>query len=212
MAHLRGWLDAARLREVGLVGLTNSLVESCRLVSDPDGHVRRSRNPMHFQTLKISNRIGDDCSNAVAQRRVRPYPIARLTLQSAEMIQSRSTSVPKGMQRTYAALVGLTDQFCRHHLDEGYRELAQAMAAALCRKRPSPVASGQPRTWACAIIHVLGKVNFPSDPSREPTTSMAEVCAAFGVGQSTASAKGRVIWDALDTYQLDPNWTVSSLM
>jgi hypothetical protein len=133
-------------------------------------------------------------------------------MQSAEMIQSRSTSVPKGMQATYAALVGLTDQFCRHHLDEGYRKLAQAMAAALCRKRPSPVASGQPRTWACAIIHVLGRVNFLSDPSREPTMSMAEVCAAFGVGQSTASAKGRVIWDALDTYQLDPNWTVPSLM
>ena len=29
------------------------------------------------------------------------------------------------------------------------------MTAALCRKRPSPVVSGQPRTWACSIIYAL---------------------------------------------------------
>jgi hypothetical protein len=125
---------------------------------------------------------------------------------------SYSEAVPRTMQRTYEAVVALTDQFCRDHLDDGYRKLARKMAAALCRKRPSPVASGQPRTWACAIIHVLGKVNFLSDPSKEPTMTMAEVCAGFGVSQSTTSAKGRVIWDALDTYQLDPNWTVPGLM
>ena len=50
------------------------------------------------------------------------------------------------MQATYDAVVALTDAFCRDHLNEEYRDLARAMAAALCRKRPSPLASGQPRT------------------------------------------------------------------
>jgi hypothetical protein len=39
---------------------------------------------------------------------------------------------------------------------------------------------------------------------------MADVCAAFGVNQNTASAKARVISNALGTHQLDPNWTLPS--
>ncbi len=58
-----------------------------------------------------------------------------------------SKSVPKSMQPTYDAITTLTDTFCRDYLDEDYRELAQRMTAALCRKRPSPLTSGQPRTW-----------------------------------------------------------------
>ena len=61
-----------------------------------------------------------------------------------------STSVPKGMQATFEAITSLTDAFCREHLNEDYRVLAQRMTAALCRKRPSPLASGQPRTWGRA--------------------------------------------------------------
>ena len=40
----------------------------------------------------------------------------------------------------------------------------------------------------------------------------ADVCAAFGVGQSTASAKARVISDALGTHRMDPRWTLRSLI
>jgi hypothetical protein len=100
----------------------------------------------------------------------------------------RSKSVPKGMQSTYDSIVALTDAFCREHLNEEYRELAQDMAAALCRKRSSPLSSGQPRTWACGIIHTLGQINFLSDRSTQPYMTMADVSSAFGVGQSTARA------------------------
>src|SRR5215212_3474436 len=79
-----------------------------------------------------------------------------------------SRSVPKSMEATYGAITTLTDAFCREHLDEDYRTLAQRMTAALCRKRPSPLASGQPRTWACGIVYVLGQINFLTDPSTQP--------------------------------------------
>src|SRR4051812_41155228 len=78
-----------------------------------------------------------------------------------------STSVPKSMQATYEAITALIDAFCREHLNEDYRELARRMTAALCRKRPSPLASGQPRTWACGIVYVLGQINFLTDPSTQ---------------------------------------------
>ena len=40
----------------------------------------------------------------------------------------------------------------------------------------------------------------------------ADLCAAFGVGQSTASAKARVISLALKTHQLDPKWSLQRLL
>ena len=128
------------------------------------------------------------------------------------MKSPHSTSVPKAMQPTYDAVVALTDAFCRDHLNDEYRDLAQAMAAALCRKRPSPLASGQPRTWACGIIYALGQLNFLPDKASRPHMAMAEVCAAFGVGQSTASAKARVIADTLRTHRMDPTWMLRSFV
>ena len=42
--------------------------------------------------------------------------------------------------------------------------------------------------------------------------TMAEVCTAFGVGQSTASAKAKVISDALHTNRMDPTWMLRSIV
>ena len=123
-----------------------------------------------------------------------------------------SRSVPKSMQATFTAITTLTDAFCREHLDEDYRTLAQRMTAALCRKRPSPLASGQPRTWACGIVYVLGQINFLTDPSTQPFMTTADLCARFGGGQSTAGAKARVIAQALDTSRFDPAWSLPSLL
>ena len=128
------------------------------------------------------------------------------------MKSTRSTSIPKSMQATYGAVVALTNAFCREHLNDEYRDLAGAMTAALCRKRPSPLTSGQPRTWACGIIHVLGQLNFLSDKDSQPYMTLAAVSAGFGVGESTASAKARVISDALHTNRMDPTWMLKSII
>jgi hypothetical protein len=128
---------------------------------------------------------------------------------------SRKTSsppVPKAILPTYEAVVALTDAFCVEYLNAEYRDLARRMAAALCRKRPSPVTAGQPRTWACAIIHALGQLNFLSDSSFEPFMTMAQVAAGFGVGQSTASAKAKAIANGLGLHRMDPQWTLPSLV
>ena len=135
--------------------------------------------------------------------------VSRWTLM-AKMTYSKSA--PRNMRATYQSIVALTDSVCHDHLNDEYRELAQRMAATLCRMRSSPVTSGQPRTWACAIIHELGRINFLSDRSTQPYMTMADVCSAFGVGQSTASAKARVISQMLKTHQLDPKWSLPSFV
>ncbi len=125
---------------------------------------------------------------------------------------SRATSVPKAIRATYAAVTVLTDAVCAEHLDEDYRDLSRAMAGALCRKRPSPLTSGQPRTWACGIVHALGQVNFLYDKFTQPFMTIAELCAAFGVGQSTASAKAKAISNALRIGMMDAAWPHPSLI
>jgi hypothetical protein len=124
---------------------------------------------------------------------------------------ARLNSVPKIMTPIYEKIVGLTDDVCDRQLNSEYRELAGAMTAALCRKRPSPLTSGQPRTWACGIVHVLGRINFLGDTSFSPHMTTAELCGAFEVGESTVHAKARAIEKALGTHPFDPQWTLPSV-
>src|SRR5260370_29991259 len=62
------------------------------------------------------------------------------------------------------------------------------------------------------IIYALGQLNFLSDKASKPYMAMSDVCAVFGVGQSTASAKARVVSDMLHTHRLDPTWMLPSLV
>jgi hypothetical protein len=125
---------------------------------------------------------------------------------------TRSNVIPKGMLPVYERIVGLTDDVCDKQLNSEYRNLARAMTAALCRKRPSPLTSGQPRTWAGGIVYVLGRSNFLSDRSFPPYMTTADLSAAFGVGESTLHAKARVIEKTLRARIFDPNWTLPSLL
>jgi Domain of unknown function (DUF6398) len=125
---------------------------------------------------------------------------------------SKSERVPKPMQATFNAIVELTDAFCRAHLDEEYAQLARQATAALCRKRPSPLATGHLKTWACGTVYALGTVNFLFDRSQLPSMSAAELCAGFGVSKSTGAAKAKVVRDALDMSQIDPQWYRPSKM
>ena len=119
---------------------------------------------------------------------------------------TKSERVPKPMQATFDAIVALTDAFCRAHLDEEYAQLARQATAALCRKRPSPLATGHLKTWACGIVYALGSANFLFDKSQKPFMRAAELCAGFGVSQSTGSAKAKAVRDALGMGQMDPQW------
>jgi hypothetical protein len=127
-------------------------------------------------------------------------------------IKPKSEKVPMQMQPTYESIVALTDEFCQAHLNEEYAQLARQLTAALCRKRPSPLAKGKPNSWACGIIYALGFVNFLFDKSFEPHMSAAELCEGFGVSKSTGSNKSSQIRKIMDMVQFDPNWCLPSLV
>ncbi len=125
---------------------------------------------------------------------------------------STSEKVPKQMQDTFNAIVALTDTCCTAHLDEEYAQLARQATAALCRQRPSLLATGHLKTWACGIVYALGFVNFLFDKSQTPSMSAAELCAAFGVSKSTGAAKAKAVREALGMSQMDPRWYRPSKM
>ena len=122
------------------------------------------------------------------------------------MSKQSSESVPQQMRPVYDEITRLTDAVCRDHLDDEYAQLCRNLAAALARKRPSPLARGKPEIWACAIVHALGTVNFLFDKTQTPYLRADELCSLFGVSQSSAANKARQIRDMFDMVQADPRW------
>jgi hypothetical protein len=70
-----------------------------------------------------------------------------------------------------ASVVALTDAFCRERLNEEYAALCRKLAEALGRKRPSPLVRGRVEIWACAVVRVIGWVNFLDDRDTSPHSS-----------------------------------------
>ncbi len=123
---------------------------------------------------------------------------------------TKSTKIPKGFEERYAELADLTDRFCEEHLMPEYAELARYAIAALCRKRPSPLNSGRPNTWACAVLYALGQANFLHDKASKPYMAMADLCGHFGIGASTGGNKAKLVRDVLGIRPFDHTWTLPS--
>ena len=130
------------------------------------------------------------------------------------MVASKAASeqVPAAVQPLYTAIAALTDTFCRENLNEECAEICRKMAAALARKRPTPLASGKLQTWAGGIVYAIAQVNFLFDKSEAVHTSVDELCAAFGIAKSTAGNKAKDIRTLLKIGMLDSKWTLPSLL
>jgi len=120
--------------------------------------------------------------------------------------------VPAAVQGKCDAIIALTDQFSQLYLNEEYRDLCRRMAAKLCHKRPSPVATGKINTWACGIVYSVGRINFLFDKSQLPHMRADSSWQHFGLSAKSGSAKSTTIMELLKFGQDDPNWTLPSRM
>ena len=112
----------------------------------------------------------------------------------------------------FEAIIALTDQFCREHLNEEYADLCRRLTEKLARKRPSPLVGGKPNTWACGIVRTIGWVNFLDDSSQKPHMKLTAIDKAFGVGASTGQGKSMLIRKTLKFRRMDPAWSLRSRM
>jgi hypothetical protein len=120
--------------------------------------------------------------------------------------------IPEAARRAYEAVVGLIDAFCQEHLNEEYRAMCRRLASTLARKRPSPLLSGKPETWACGIIRPIGWVNFLDDRTRRPHLKLTAIDEAFGVAESTGQGKSKAIRTMLKIRSFELRWTLPSRM
>jgi hypothetical protein len=115
-------------------------------------------------------------------------------------------SVPEAARPACDAIVALTDRFCQAHLTWEYQMLCRKLAAALARKRPSPLARGKPEVWACAVVRVIGWVNFLDDSGSSPHMKLTAIDKAFGVAESTGQGKAKAVRTLLKIRQFDHHW------
>ncbi len=127
-------------------------------------------------------------------------------------VKSKSMSVPEAILPRYQEIIALTDRLCQEKLNVEYATLCREMAAALARKRPSPLPGGQVKTWACGIVYTIGFVNFLFDKSQSPHLRADELCAWFGVAQSIGGNKAKQIRDMLHITQFDSTWMLPSMI
>jgi hypothetical protein len=113
--------------------------------------------------------------------------------------------IPAAARPAHDAIVALTDPFCRKHLNAEYQALCRRLAT-LARKRPSPLTRGKPEVWACAVIRVIGWVNFLDDSGNTPHMKLTAIDREFGVAESTAQGKAKGIRDLLKIRQFDSHW------
>jgi hypothetical protein len=100
----------------------------------------------------------------------------------------------------------------KRRLNEEYADLCRKLAAALARKRPSPLLRGRLETWAAGVVRTIGWVNFLHDPSQTPHLKLYSIDEAFGMAESTGAAKLKEIRTMFRIRQFDPKWTLPSQM
>ena len=114
--------------------------------------------------------------------------------------------------RAVEEIAGLVHAFCREHLNDEYAELCRRLTDKLARKRPSPLVSGKPTTWACGIVRTIGWVNYLDGGSQKPFMKLTAIDKAFGVGESTGQGKSMLIGKMFRIRSMDPEWSLPSRM
>ena len=122
----------------------------------------------------------------------------------------RKPAAAKPSEPAVDEIAGLVEAFCREHLNEEYAELCGRLVQKLARKRPSPLLSGKPNTWACGIVRTIGWVNFLDDRSQQPHMKLTAIDKILGVGESTGQGKSMLIRKMLKIRMMDPEWTLPS--
>ena len=122
----------------------------------------------------------------------------------------RKLNPDEAKQQAVEEIAGLLDAFCREHLNDEYAELCRRLTKKLARKRPSPLVSGKPTTWACGIVRTIGWVNFLDDRSQKPHMKLTAIDKVFGLGESTGQGKSMLIRKMLKIRPMDPEWSLRS--
>jgi hypothetical protein len=123
-----------------------------------------------------------------------------------------SLHIPESLRHDAEEIFRLTDPFCAEHLDAEYAWLCRRLVARLARKRPSPLARGELRIWAGAVIYAVGSVNFLFDPAQRPNLTGDQLSQLTGIPKSTLANKAKLIRDLLGIHPFEPEYCRRQLL
>jgi hypothetical protein len=121
-------------------------------------------------------------------------------------------AIPKAMIARYMEIAEIIKGFCHDKLNDEYNDICLRALAKLCRKRPSPVASGKARTWACGIVYAIGSSNFIFDKSQPIHMTAAEISEGFGLSKSTAGNKAAEVGNLLNLSYFNTEFLLNALI
>ncbi|MFP4217161.1 MAG: DUF6398 domain-containing protein [Phycisphaerae bacterium] len=139
-----------------------------------------------------------------------PFPIEP-DAPDASDLETLRNEVPRAYRERFDEIIERTDAFCDRHLNDEYKQLCREMATAICAAK-LPVRRGKPEGWAAGVVYALGQVNFLSDPSQDPHMKSEEIAQGIGVSPATMQAKAKIIREKLDLIQMDPSWSLPSML
>jgi len=116
-------------------------------------------------------------------------------------VDTKGANVPKAMSARYMEVAEIIERFCDEKLNDDIKELCLKALAKLCRKRPSPVASGRASTWACGVVYAIGSNNYVFSKSKPTHMTTEDIAKWFGVAKSTANKKYDEISDMLNLHR-----------
>lgn len=120
--------------------------------------------------------------------------------------------VTKKAQAQHKAVKNLMQAVCTKHLNSEYYDMSLKLLDMFLFQYPDRLERGQARSWAVAIVYTIGRINFLFDPSLTPFLTAGELCEKFDVSQGTASKKSTELMDYFDLVQMDPEWTLPSMI
>lgn len=115
-------------------------------------------------------------------------------------------AIPKEMQDTYDEIAPWIHEFCEDHLDDAYKALCLRLLEKLCRKRPSPLLSGNGSSWAAGIVYLICAQNYIFSKDNPHHMAADDIAAAFNLSAGTAGAKASGIRKLLKISSWDHQW------
>jgi hypothetical protein len=126
----------------------------------------------------------------------------------ADLAGNTTTAVEK---QRFEEISSLTKEFCKSHLTEGFAEVCEQLLASAYGSR-LPVKRGKAQSWAAALVHAAGMINFLHDPASKPHMKLRDIAQHFGVSVATMENKSRNIRNVVNTFPLDPRFCLSKIL
>lgn len=120
--------------------------------------------------------------------------------------------VPEAMRGKYDEISAIIAPPCDDRLGDEYRDLCLKALEKLCRRRPSPVLSRRPGTWAAGIAYAIGQANWLFDKDQPIHMTASELADSLGVSKSTASSAAAEIRKWLKIDHFNAEWALPSRM